>query len=310
MFDLASAPPRQRLLKLLPKVREAPISCIAASSHRDRDRSPTHPVQIRAYSRTMHAFACSASEAINWQLPSCDPVEREKRGYGPHAGVASRAAPLLPAPRRHARVSINRPSTFEALSSQTIRSYVALTIPRAVAAMFARLETASVAGWMQSLGGNILHRIFQFGVSLMAFFFTLPGWALARASDDGDSSHSLWRRGRNSGPQVVGHHAWHRNWFFRTSSSLRARLYLAVRHGARRPFSRWGAPRLPFVLALTGIFGGSRQQSSVGIFGGPVVTACVLTIWRERACSRVESVLDMRRLRRASIDLSRLRISC
>jgi hypothetical protein len=43
MFDLASAPPRQRLLKLLPKVREAPISCIAASSHRDRDRSPTIP---------------------------------------------------------------------------------------------------------------------------------------------------------------------------------------------------------------------------------------------------------------------------
>jgi hypothetical protein len=169
----------------LPKVREAPISCIAASSHRDRDRSPTHPVQIRAYSRTMHAFACSASEAINWQLPSCDPVEREKRGYGPHAGVASRAAPLLPAPRRHARVSINRPSTFEALSSQTIRSYVALTIPRAVAAMFARLETASVAGWMQSLGGNILHRIFQFGVSLMAFFslFRDGRWLARRTTE-------------------------------------------------------------------------------------------------------------------------------
>lgn len=41
------------------------------------------------------------------------------------------------------------------------------------------------------------------------------------------------------------------------------------------------AARLPFVLALIGIFGGLQAFGLVGLFVGPVVMAAVLTIWRE-----------------------------
>jgi len=41
------------------------------------------------------------------------------------------------------------------------------------------------------------------------------------------------------------------------------------------------AARLPFVLALVGIFGGLQTFGLVGLFIGPVIMAAMLTIWRE-----------------------------
>jgi predicted PurR-regulated permease PerM len=42
-----------------------------------------------------------------------------------------------------------------------------------------------------------------------------------------------------------------------------------------------GAARLPFLLALIGIFGGLQALGLVGLFLGPVVMAALVTIWRE-----------------------------
>jgi predicted PurR-regulated permease PerM len=41
------------------------------------------------------------------------------------------------------------------------------------------------------------------------------------------------------------------------------------------------AARLPFLLALVGIFGGLQTFGLLGLFLGPVIMAAVLTIWRE-----------------------------
>ena len=42
-----------------------------------------------------------------------------------------------------------------------------------------------------------------------------------------------------------------------------------------------GTTRLPFLLALIGIFGGLRTFGLIGLFVGPVIMAAVLTVWRE-----------------------------
>jgi predicted PurR-regulated permease PerM len=42
-----------------------------------------------------------------------------------------------------------------------------------------------------------------------------------------------------------------------------------------------GAARLPFLVALVGIFGGLQSFGLVGLFLGPVIMAALLTIWRE-----------------------------
>ena len=42
-----------------------------------------------------------------------------------------------------------------------------------------------------------------------------------------------------------------------------------------------GTTRLPFLLALIGIFGGLRTFGLIGLFLGPVIMAAVLTVWRE-----------------------------
>lgn len=42
-----------------------------------------------------------------------------------------------------------------------------------------------------------------------------------------------------------------------------------------------GTARLPFLLALIGIFGGIQAFGLLGLFAGPVIMAAVLTVWRE-----------------------------
>lgn len=42
-----------------------------------------------------------------------------------------------------------------------------------------------------------------------------------------------------------------------------------------------GAARLPFLLALIGIFGGLQTFGLLGLFVGPVIMAALVTIWRE-----------------------------
>jgi predicted PurR-regulated permease PerM len=46
-----------------------------------------------------------------------------------------------------------------------------------------------------------------------------------------------------------------------------------------------GAARLPFLLALIGIFGGLQTFGLLGLFIGPVIMAAVVTIWREISCN-------------------------
>ena len=42
-----------------------------------------------------------------------------------------------------------------------------------------------------------------------------------------------------------------------------------------------GAARLPFLLALIGIFGGLQAFGLIGLFLGPVILAALLTVWKE-----------------------------
>jgi predicted PurR-regulated permease PerM len=42
-----------------------------------------------------------------------------------------------------------------------------------------------------------------------------------------------------------------------------------------------GAARLPFLLALIGIFGGLQTFGLIGLFLGPVILAALLTVWKE-----------------------------
>jgi predicted PurR-regulated permease PerM len=41
------------------------------------------------------------------------------------------------------------------------------------------------------------------------------------------------------------------------------------------------AARLPFLVALIGIFGGLQVFGLIGLFVGPVIMAALLTVWRE-----------------------------
>jgi predicted PurR-regulated permease PerM len=47
-----------------------------------------------------------------------------------------------------------------------------------------------------------------------------------------------------------------------------------------------GAARLPFLLALVGIFGGLQSFGLIGLFLGPVIMAALMTIWREWLMNR------------------------
>jgi predicted PurR-regulated permease PerM len=47
-----------------------------------------------------------------------------------------------------------------------------------------------------------------------------------------------------------------------------------------------GATRLPFLLALVGIFGGLQSFGLIGLFLGPIIMAALMTIWREWLMNR------------------------
>jgi AI-2E family transporter len=47
-----------------------------------------------------------------------------------------------------------------------------------------------------------------------------------------------------------------------------------------------GAARLPFLLALVGIFGGLQVFGLLGVFLGPVIMAALLVVWREWLASK------------------------
>jgi predicted PurR-regulated permease PerM len=55
-----------------------------------------------------------------------------------------------------------------------------------------------------------------------------------------------------------------------------------------------GAARLPFLLALIGIFGGLQVFGLLGLFVGPVIMAACLTVWREWLAPRGLSTQDKR----------------
>jgi predicted PurR-regulated permease PerM len=211
--------------------------------------------------------------------------------------------------------------------------------PKAVAAVFAGLGTDSGGGWMQALGGNLLHRMFQFGVALMAVFFIFRDghWVARRAMETvqtvlGGEGESLTLKTLNAMRGIV-------------NGTVLVALVEGVVIGASYvaagvpkpfvfafltatfamlPFGAWvifsgaalllvaggastagavvfiwgtlimilgdhflwptivgGAARLPFLLALIGIFGGLQAFGLVGLFAGPLIMAAVLTIWRE-----------------------------
>jgi predicted PurR-regulated permease PerM len=53
-----------------------------------------------------------------------------------------------------------------------------------------------------------------------------------------------------------------------------------------------GTARLPFLLALIGIFGGLQVFGLVGLFVGPVIMAAALIVWREWLGARLDSRAD------------------
>jgi predicted PurR-regulated permease PerM len=48
-----------------------------------------------------------------------------------------------------------------------------LSDPQAVARIFAGVDTDSATGWLQAMGGNLLHRLLMFGFALLVLFFLL-----------------------------------------------------------------------------------------------------------------------------------------
>jgi predicted PurR-regulated permease PerM len=211
--------------------------------------------------------------------------------------------------------------------------------PKVVAAMLAGLGADSAGGWMQAIGGNLLHRMFQFGVSLMAVFFIFRDgqWVARRTLETvktifGGAGENLAvktldaMRGIVNGTILVALVEGVAIGIGYVAAGVPKPFVFAFLTAtfAMLPFGAWlvfcsaaillvaggsttaggavfiwgtlvmvlgdhlvwpkivgGAARLPFLLALIGIFGGLQAFGLVGLFAGPLIMAAVFTIWRE-----------------------------
>ena len=203
-----------------------------------------------------------------------------------------------------------------------------------------RFDLESVTAWTRALGGDVLHRLALFFVSLLALFFMLrDGAMIARRvleAVDRLLGHPGERladkmadavRGTVNGTVVVavaeGVLIGIGYWLAGVPNALlftvltisfamvpfgawaaftMAALVLLVQGGSPLaagcvfgfgaavmligdhfvwPTLVGGAARLPFLLALVGIFGGLQAFGLIGLFIGPVIMAAGLVVWRE-----------------------------
>jgi predicted PurR-regulated permease PerM len=211
--------------------------------------------------------------------------------------------------------------------------------PKAIASMLSGLDTDASGGWMQAFGGNLLHRVFLFGIALAATFFLFRDgrWIAGRVIETievllGTAGRDLATktltamRGIVNGTILVALAegvAIGIGYFFAGVPKPFVFTLLTASF-AMLPFGAWvafsaaallllaegqssagaavfgwgaiimilgdhflwpavvgGAARLPFVLALIGIFGGLQAFGLVGLFAGPIVMAAAYTVWRE-----------------------------
>ena len=215
-----------------------------------------------------------------------------------------------------------------------------LANPSGVLEWLRRFDLDSVTAWTRALGGDVLHRLALFFVSMLALFFLLRDGAMIarRALEAVDRllGHPGERladkmadavRGTVNGTVVVavaeGVLIGIGYWLAGVPNAL---LFTVLTISfAMVPFGAWaaftmaalvlvaqggsvlaatcvfgfgaavmligdnfiwptlvgGAARLPFLLALVGIFGGLQAFGLIGLFVGPVIMAAGLVVWRE-----------------------------
>ena len=215
-----------------------------------------------------------------------------------------------------------------------------LSNPRAVVEWLRGVNMESVTAWTSALGGELLHRLFLFLITLMALFlaFREGAWLADRVLDTadrllGDPGERLASkiadaiRGTVNGTVAVAlaeaaiigigfvlAGVPHPLLFavltmafamlpFGAWTAFTAAALVLLFHGGSllaaagvfgfgatvmligdnfiQPALVGGTTRLPFLLALIGIFGGLRTFGLIGLFLGPVIMAAVLTVWRE-----------------------------
>jgi predicted PurR-regulated permease PerM len=215
-----------------------------------------------------------------------------------------------------------------------------LADPQGAGAFLGSINKDSATQWTQALGGQLLHRLVLFFITLIALFFMLRdgAWIAARALETsdrllGDPGERLASkmveavRGTVNGTVVVAvveggligiayaiagvpnpvvfallTAAFAMLPFGAWVAFTAASLLLLVQGGSVLaaagvfgfgaavmligdnfvwPAIVGGAARLPFLLALIGIFGGLQTFGLLGLFVGPVIMAALVTIWRE-----------------------------
>jgi predicted PurR-regulated permease PerM len=215
-----------------------------------------------------------------------------------------------------------------------------LSNPRAVVEWLRGVNMENVTAWTSALGGELLHRLFLFLITLMALFlvFREGAWLADRVLDAAD--RLLGDPGERLASKIVD----------AIRGTVNGIVAVAVADGAiigigyvlagvphpllfvvltiafaMLPFGAWaafaaaalvllfhggsllaaagvfgfgatvmligenfiqpalvgGTTRLPFLLALIGIFGGLRTFGLIGLFLGPVIMTAVLTVLRE-----------------------------
>jgi predicted PurR-regulated permease PerM len=215
-----------------------------------------------------------------------------------------------------------------------------LANPAAVLDWLRRFDLESFTAWTRALGGDVLHRLALFFVTLLALFFMLRDGAViaTRVLETVDRllGHSGERlaekmadavRGTVNGTVVVAVAEGVLIGVGYVVAGVPYALLFAVLTAAFAmvPFGAWaaftlaalvllvqggnllaaagvfgfgaavmligdnfiwpalvgGAARLPFLLALVGIFGGLQAFGLIGLFIGPVIMAAGLVVWRE-----------------------------
>lgn len=215
-----------------------------------------------------------------------------------------------------------------------------LADPQGAGSWFSGINKDSVAEWTKAIGGQLLHRLFMFFVTLLTLFCLLRDgpWIAAHVLNTADRllgfpgerlSEKMVDaiRGTVTGTVVVavvegliiGTAYFVAGvpsplvfmlltiafamlpfgaWFAFTAASLLLLLQGGPPMAAAGVFGFgaavmligdhfvWpalvgGTARMPFLLALIGIFGGMQAFGLLGLFVGPVIMAAVLTVWRE-----------------------------
>lgn len=215
-----------------------------------------------------------------------------------------------------------------------------LADPQAAGTWAGGVNKDSVGEWTKAIGGQLLHRLFMFFITLLALFCLLRDgpWIAGHVLDTADRllgfpgerlSQKMVEaiRGTVMGTVVVAVAEGliigaayfvagvpspvifmlltmafamlpFGAWFAFTAASLLLLLQggpplaavgvwgfgavvMLIGDHFVWPALVGGTARLPFLLALIGIFGGIQAFGLLGLFIGPVIMAAVLTVWRE-----------------------------